>query len=59
MKINVNQLTQDEFNNYLERIVECAFREGVLWQKCGGEDFSSMTNAIENAKNSIILDGYL
>lgn len=59
MKINVNQLTQDEFNSYLERIVECAFREGVLWQKCGGEDFSSMTKAIENAKNSIILDGYL
>lgn len=59
MKINVNQLTQEEFNSYLERIVECAFREGVLWQKCGGEDFSSMTDAIESAKNNIVYDGSL
>lgn len=59
MKINVNQLAQEEFNSYLERIVECAFREGALWQKCGGEDFSSMTDAIESAKNNIVHDGSL
>lgn len=59
MKVNVNQLTQEEFNNYLERIVECAFREGVLWQKCGGEEFSSMVDAIESAKNNIVHDGSL
>lgn len=59
MKIAVNQLTQEQFNSYLERIVECAFREGALWQKCGVENFSSMVDAIESAKNSIVYDGFL
>ena len=57
MKINVNQLTQEQFNMVLERIVECAFREGALWEKCGGEEITSMKIAIESAKNNIVYDG--
>ena len=57
MKVLVNSLTQEEFNMYLERIVEYAFREGMLWTRCGGEIFSSLGDAIESAKNNIIYDG--
>ena len=57
MKILVNSMTQEELNQYLERMVEGAFREGMLWEKCGGEKFCSLTDAINSAKNSIIYDG--
>ena len=54
MKVLVNSMTQEEFNKHLEHIVESAFREGMLWEKCGGEKFCSLTDAIESAKNNII-----
>lgn len=57
MKIPVNSMTQDEFDKYLEHIVEYSFREGVLWARCGGEIFCSIGDAIESAKNNIIYDG--
>ena len=57
MKVLVNSMTQEEFNKHLEHIVESAFREGVLWARCGGEIFSSLGDAIESAKNNIIYDG--
>lgn len=57
MKVLVNSMTQEEFNMYLERIVESAFREGVLWSRCGGESFCSIGDAINSAKNSIVYEG--
>lgn len=57
MKVLVNSMTQDELNRYLEYVVESAFREGMLWARCGGEIFSSLGDAIESAKNNIIYDG--
>ena len=57
MKVLVNSITQEEFNKHLEHIVESAFREGMLWEKCGGEKFCSLTDAIESAKNNIIYNG--
>ena len=57
MKILVNSMTQEELNQYLERVVESAFREGMLWERCGGEKFCSLTYAINSAKNSIVYEG--
>lgn len=57
MKVLVNSMTQEEFNQYLEHIVESAFREGVLWARCGGEIFCSIGDAINSAKNNIVYDG--
>ena len=57
MKVSVNSLSQDEFNEYLERLVEFAFREGALWEKCGGENFCPLGDAIKSAQNSIVHDG--
>lgn len=59
VKISINQLTQEQFDQYLERIVECAFREGALWQQCGGKEFMNIDNAIKNTKMNIIYDGCL
>lgn len=39
MKVLVNSMTQDELNRYLEYVVESAFREGMLWARCGGRNF--------------------
>ena len=50
-------MTQEELNQYLEKVVESAFREGMLWEKCGGEKFCSLTYAINSAKNSIVYEG--
>ena len=57
MKVSVNSLSQDEFNEYLERLVEFAFREGALWEKCGGERFCPLSDAIKSAQSSIVYDG--
>ena len=57
MKVLVNSMTQEEFNKHLEHIVESAFREGVLWVRCGGENLCSIGDAVNSAKNSIIYDG--
>lgn len=57
MKVLVNSMTQEELNQYLEKLVESSFREGVLWEKCGGEKFCSLGDAINSAKNSIVYDG--
>lgn len=57
MKVPVNSFSQNEFDKYLERLVEFAFREGVLWEKCGGENFCSLSDAIKSAQNSIVRDG--
>ena len=57
MKVLVNSMTQEELNKYLEQVVEAAFREGMLWARCGGEIFCSLGDAIDSAKNSIIYDG--
>ncbi len=57
MKVMVNSMTQEELNQYLERVVESAFREGALWVRCGGESLCSINDAINNAKNSIVYDG--
>lgn len=57
MKVLVNSMTQEELNKYLERVVESAFREGVLWVRCGGENLCSIGDAINSAKNSIVYDG--
>ena len=57
MKIGANSISQEQFNSILERMVECAFREGALWQKSGGEEFVNIERAIEIAKLSIVHDG--
>ena len=57
MKVTVNSFSQNEFDKYLERLVESAFREGVLWEKCGGEKFCSLSDAIKSAQSSIVYDG--
>lgn len=59
MRVPVNSMTQDEFNKYLERVVECAFREGMLWAQCGGEKVISLSNAIRSAQLNIVYDGQL
>ena len=57
MKVLVSSMTQDELNRYLEHVIEAAFREGMLWARCGGEIFCSLGDAINSAKNSIVYDG--
>lgn len=59
MKILVNSMTQEEFNQYLMRVVECAFREGMLWEKCGGEDFVPLLDAIKSSQLNIVVEGNL
>ena len=59
MKVLINSMTQEEVNQYLERVVECAFHEGKLWAQCGGEKLSSLSDAIKAAKSAIIYDGCL
>ena len=59
MIINVNQITQEQFDDYLKRVVECAFREGSLWEKCGGEEFLDIEKAIQSAQLNILCDGHL
>lgn len=54
MKVLVNSMTQEELNRYLEHIIEAAFREGVLWARCGGEEFCSIGDAINSAQNNIV-----
>jgi hypothetical protein len=56
MKILIR--TQQELNQYLERVVECAFREGMMYAECG-QDICSISEAIEFAKINIIYDGQL
>ena len=34
MKIPISTMTQEELDAYLMRVVECAFREGILYEKC-------------------------
>lgn len=58
MKILVSSMTQEELNQYLERVVECAFREGVMWTECG-QDICSLLEAIKFAQNNIVYDGQL
>lgn len=57
MKIPVCLMTQEELNEYLERLVEAAFREGMLWEKCGADKFCSFEQAVNSAKNSIVYEG--
>ena len=59
MVIPVNSLTPKQFEEYLMRVVECAFREGMLWQKCGGENLVPLSDAIKSAQMSIVVDGYV
>lgn len=57
MKILVNSMTQDEINQYLERVVECAFHEGKLWAQCGGEELCPLSDAIKSSQSAIVYDG--
>lgn len=59
MKIQVNSITQKEFDQYLMRVVECAFREGMLWEKCGGEKLMPLSDAIKSSQLNIVVDGNL
>lgn len=59
MKVTVNSMTQDELNQYLMRVVECAFREGMLYEKCGGENFVSLSDAIKSSQLNIVVEGNL
>ena len=59
MKVSINSMTQEEFNQYLMRVVECAFREGMLWEKCGGEDFVPLLDAIKSSQLNIVVEGNL
>ena len=59
MKVLINSMTQEEFNQYLMRVVECAFREGMLWEKCGGENFIPLSDAIKSSQLNIIVEGNL
>ena len=56
MKVLVSSMTQEELNRYLEHVVEAAFREGILWARCGGEIFCPLGDAINSAKNTIVYD---
>lgn len=59
MRVPVSSMTQNEFEQYLMRIVECAFREGMLWEKCGGEKFMSLSDAIKSSQMNIVVEGNL
>ena len=59
MKVLINSITQEEFNQYLMRVVECAFREGMLWEKCGGENFMPLSDAIKSSQLNIVVEGNL
>jgi hypothetical protein len=59
MRVLISSMTQEEVNRYLERVVEAAFHEGMLWQQCGGENFCSFCDAINSAKNNIVYCGML
>ena len=52
-------MTQEEFNQYLMRVVECAFREGMLYEKCGGENFVPLLDAIKSSQLNIVVEGNL
>ena len=43
----------EEFKQYLDMVVEKAFKEGVVW-KTNGDDLCSMDEAIKNAQEKIL-----
>ena len=43
----------EQFKQYLDTVVEKAFKEGVVW-KSNGEDLYSMDEAIKNAQDKIL-----
>lgn len=47
-------MSLEEFKSYLDMVVEKAFREGALWQKCGGEETQPMSDAIKMAQIVIL-----
>lgn len=59
MKVSVNSMTQEEFEQYLMRVVACAFFEGMLYEKSGGKDFLPLSDAIKSAQLNIIVEGNL
>lgn len=50
-KIPVNVMTQKEFDDHLKWIVQAAFREGVLWEKC---HCGSIEDGIKSAIRNIL-----
>lgn len=59
MKVPVKSMTQEQFDQYLMRIAECAFREGMLYEKCGGENFMPLSDAIQSCQLNIVEEGNL
>ena len=46
-------MSREEFKAYLDYVVECAFREGVLWERLDG-DKPTMNEAITSAQLNIL-----
>ena len=59
MRVSVNSMTQKEFEQYLMRVVECAFLEGMFYEKSGGKDFLPLSDVIKSSQLNIIVEGNL
>ena len=46
-------MSREEFKQYMDSVVEKAFKEGVAW-KTNGENLYSIDDAIKNAQDKIL-----
>lgn len=46
-------MSREEFKQYMDSVVEKAFKEGVTW-KTNGENLYSIDDAIKNAQDKIL-----
>lgn len=63
LKIPINTMTQEEIDTYLMKMVECAFREGVLYEKCKANKDSifvpPLQDAIKSCQMNLVIEDNL
>lgn len=52
MKKDVKSLTQENFDKYINQIIELAFREGVHWARA--KQYITLKEGVEEAKKNIM-----